>query len=228
MNANRYILDKSASRGDIVSNSIYCPTLDKIPRFDKKLKLAVMASGNGTNFEALSKSIKNNYLDAEISVLIVNKENCNARLRAKYLGIECIFIDHRKYSSRESFEEKIISTLDKYKIEAIVMAGWMRIVTPKLIEAYPDRIINIHPSLLPSFKGANAIQMALDAKVKITGCTIHKVVDEIDSGEIIAQAAVKIEENDNIKTLQEKIQTQEHKLLPLSVALAAIEWRRKG
>tara|TARA_Y100001968_G_scaffold14055_1_gene11378 strand:- start:182 stop:865 length:684 start_codon:yes stop_codon:yes gene_type:complete len=208
-------------------NSITNPFIKDIPRLRNKLNLAVFASGNGSNFEAISRAISDNYLNAEISVLIVNNENCNAINRAKKLGIEFRLIDHRKYNSRESHELEILKVLSEYHIEAIIMAGWMRIVTSRLIEAYPGKIINIHPSLLPSFKGTNAINKALDSGTKITGCTVHKVIKDIDSGEIIAQTAVLIDPLDNLASLTSKIQEKEHELLPFAIAIAAKKWREK-
>ena len=210
-----------------LTNSISNPLIKNIPRFRNKVNLAVLASGNGSNFEAISRAISDNYLDAEISVLIVNNENCNAISRAKKLGIEFRLIDHRKYNSRESHELDILKVLNEYDIEAIIMAGWMRIVTSKLIESYPGRIINIHPSLLPSFKGTNAINKALESGTKITGCTVHKVIKDIDAGEIIAQTAVLIDQLDNLASLTNKIQEKEHELLPFAIAIAAKEWRKQ-
>ena len=204
------------------------PNITILPRFKPKINLAVMASGNGSNFEALALACRSNILDAKISVLIVNKENCLAQKRASKLGIKTIFIDHRNFSSREDFDNEIINVLLKYNIEAIVMAGWMRIVTSRLINHFPNRIINIHPSLLPSFKGTNAIKKAYEAKVKITGCTIHHVISDIDSGEIIIQSAVKVNDTDTLESLTKKIQSREHKLIPIAVAIAAIKWRKES
>tara|TARA_Y100001968_G_C19433244_1_gene758201 strand:- start:1322 stop:1996 length:675 start_codon:yes stop_codon:yes gene_type:complete len=204
---------------------ISSPITNEIPRFSPKLNLAVMASGNGSNFEALYKSIVAKQIDAKISVLIVNNNQCMAKTRAEYLGVKCEYIDHRTFKTREEYDERILYTLYQYNVESIIMAGWMRIISPVLINKYPDRIINIHPSLLPSFKGNNAIKQAIDSKVKISGCTVHRVVKDVDSGEIIAQAAVAINKDETVESLKQKIQEREHQLLPIGVALAAMKWR---
>ena len=195
-------------------------------KLDPLLNIAILASGKGSNFEAIYNSIKANQLNAKISILIVNKDSCLAIEKAKRFNIDYLFIDHRNYSSRQEYDQEIVNILTRYKVEGIVMAGWMRIVTPVLINSFKNRIINIHPSILPSFKGTDSIKRALDSGVKITGCTVHKVIEEVDSGEIICQAAIRINPNDTIESLTSKIQFQEHKILPLSISLAANKWRR--
>ena len=185
-----------------------------------------MASGKGSNFEALVESTRNGPLDSSIELLVVNKPQCGARVRAERLGIPCIVHDHRLYSNRESLDQALVNSFKKADVEAIVMAGWMRIVTPVLINAFPNRLINIHPSLLPSFKGVNAIEQALDAGVSLAGCSVHLVVPEVDAGRILAQAAVPVLSKDTAETLSARIQVQEHRLLPMAVALAACNWRQ--
>ncbi len=201
------------------------PTIDTRPRFSPLLRLGVMASGNGTNFEVLAKACINKTIDAEIGLLIVNNQECNALKKAKELGINSLVIDHRDFKSRERLDQNLVSTFNLYKIEGIVMAGWMRIVTNVLIENFKGRLINIHPSLLPSFPGINAIQQALKANVSITGCTIHFVELQVDSGPIIMQAALPIENNDDEISLRNKIRNLEHKILPDAVLLAGKRWR---
>ena len=190
-----------------------------------KVDLAVLASGNGSNFQALVEATRSNKLEANIKLLLVNKSNCKAIERASKLGICWEFLDHRLYKSRKDYDLAIIEILEKYNIEAIVMAGWMRIVTDQLINKFPNKIINVHPSLLPSFKGMDAIKQALNSKVKITGCTVHIVEKEVDSGTILLQSPVVINENDNLISLKAKIQKEEHKILPLAIAIAAQKWR---
>jgi len=190
-----------------------------------KVDLAVLASGNGSNFQALVEATRSNKLEANIKLLLVNKSNCKAIQRASKLGICWEFLDHRLYKSRKDYDLAIIEILEKYNIEAIVMAGWMRIVTDQLINKFPNKIINVHPSLLPSFKGMDAIKQALNSKVKITGCTVHIVEKEVDSGTILLQSSVVINENDNLISLKAKIQKEEHKILPLAIAIAAQKWR---
>ena len=191
------------------------------------LQLGIMASGSGTNFEAIAKAIALKELDAEIKVLIYNNPQAKAAERAKKYNIPAVLIDHRQYKKREDLDRQIVKTLQSYGVDWVIMAGWMRIITQVLLNAYPQRAINIHPSLLPSFKGIRAIEQALAAGVKITGCTVHIVSLEVDSGEIIMQAAVPILPEDNLETLHERIQRQEHRILPQAIALAAISTQQQ-
>ncbi|MUL38290.1 phosphoribosylglycinamide formyltransferase [Gloeocapsopsis dulcis] len=187
------------------------------------LKLGILASGNGSNFEAIAEAIAQGKLNAQIQVLIYNNPEAKAAKRAQDRGIPAILLNHRDFVSRENLDAQIVKTLRKYDVEWVIMAGWMRIVTPVLINAFPNRMINIHPSLLPSFKGVRAIEQALAAKVKITGCTAHFVSLEVDSGTILLQAAVPILPNDTSETLHARIQVQEHRILPQAIALAAYQ-----
>lgn len=185
------------------------------------LQLGVMASGNGTNFVAIAQAISNGKLNAEIKVLIYNNPQAKVVERARKYRIPAVLIDHRQYQQREDLDRAIIQALQSYGVDWVIMAGWMRIITQVLLDGYPNRVINIHPSLLPSFKGIKAIERALAAKVKITGCTVHIVSLEVDSGEIIMQAAVPILPDDTLDTLHQRIQIQEHQILPQAIALAA-------
>jgi phosphoribosylglycinamide formyltransferase 1 len=185
------------------------------------LQLGVMASGSGTNFTAVAEAIAQGKLNAEIKVLIYNNPLAKVKERAEEYDIPTIFIDHRAYQSRENLDQKIVSIFQAHGVDWVVMAGWMRITTQFLLDNYPNRVINIHPSLLPSFKGIKAIEQALQAKVKITGCTVHLVSLEVDSGEIIMQAAVPVLRDDTLDTLHARIQVQEHRILPQAIAIAA-------
>ncbi len=205
------------STSSLVSSSILHHTL----RADNPLKLGIMASGNGSNFEAIAQAIKDGQLAAQIQVLIYNNPEAYAAVRAERWGIPSVLLNHREYKSREGFEEQIVKTLQQYDVELVIMAGWMRLVTPVLLDAFPHKIINIHPSLLPSFKGVRAIEQALAAGVKITGCTVHLLCLEMDSGPILVQAAVPVLPDDTPETLHARIQVQEHRILPIAIALAA-------
>jgi phosphoribosylglycinamide formyltransferase-1 len=180
-----------------------------------------MASGSGTNFEALAQAIDNRELNAQIPILIYNNPEAKVKERAKKWNVPAILLDHRTYKRREDLDRAIIEVFQQNQVEWIVMAGWMRIITSVLLDAFPNRVINIHPSLLPSFKGVRAIEQALESKVKITGCTVHLASLEVDSGPIIMQAAVPILPNDTPETLHARIQIQEHKIFPIAIALAA-------
>jgi phosphoribosylglycinamide formyltransferase 1 len=183
------------------------------------LILGVMASGSGSNFEAVARSIESGNLNAKIAVLIHNKPGIKAIERARQRGIPTILLDHREYPTREELDRAIVSTLQTHQVECVVMAGWMRVITQVLIDAFPDRVINIHPSLLPSFPGIHAIEQALVAKVKITGCTVHLVSLEVDAGPILVQAAVPVLPDDTAASLHARVQVQEHTILPQAIAM---------
>ncbi len=202
------------------------PSLLEVVYQKPLLNIAVMASGAGTNFEAIINSINSNDLNAKVSVLIVNKA-CNAIKIAKSNNIPYEYINHNDFDSRESFDIEILKRISKYKVEGIVLAGWMRILSVLFINEYKDKIINIHPSLLPAFKGSNAIEKALKYGCKITGCTVHKVVEDIDSGKIIIQAAVLIEDNETVDSLRLKIQKREHEIIVESIKIISADWKIK-
>ncbi len=201
------------------------PSPIRIPSFDPKLELAVLASGKGSNFERILMDIKDNKLDAIIKCLIVNRSDCGAINIAKKYSIPYFIHDHKNYSNRELFDLTILNTLKEYKVEAIIMVGWMRIVTSVLLNEFKGRVVNIHPSLLPSFKGNKAISQTIKSKVKITGCTVHLVDQEIDSGQIIIQAAVPVLAEDTEVSLLSSVQYFEHKIISLGIGLAAEKWR---
>ncbi len=184
------------------------------------VKLGIMASGNGSNFEAIAKAIAQGQLNAQIQALIYNNPEAKAAARATNWGVPAVLLNHRDFQCREDLDQQIVETLQQYQVEWVIMAGWMRLVTPVLIDAFPSRIINIHPSLLPSFRGVHAVEQALNAGVKITGCTVHLVCLEVDSGPILLQAAVPVLPDDTPETLHDRIQVQEHRILPLAIALA--------
>ncbi len=180
-----------------------------------------MASGEGSNFEALVEACSEGRLNGRVVVLAVNRQGCGARRRAERLGIPCQLIDHRSQPSREALDDVLIALFREHRVDLVVMAGWMRIVTSVLIEAFPDRLVNIHPSLLPSFRGADGVEQALAAGVTLAGCTAHLVTPEVDAGTILVQAAVPVLAGDDRDRLHARIQKQEHRILPLAVQLAA-------
>lgn len=190
-------------------------------QLSQPLSLGVIASGKGSNLVAVASAIAQGKLNATIKVVIYNKAQAKVQEKAAEFGIPSVFCNHRDYASREAFDQVLVETLKAHQVNWVIMAGWMRVVTPVLINAFPDRIINIHPSLLPSFKGINGVESALNAGVKIAGCTVHLVRPEVDSGPILMQAAVPILEGDTAQTLHQRIQQQEHHILPSAIALAA-------
>lgn len=185
------------------------------------LRLGIMASGSGSNFEAIAKAIQADQLNAKVQVLIYNNPGATVVDRADRFQVPTVLHNHREFSSREALDTAIVQTFQEYDVDWVIMAGWMRIVTPVLLEAFPKRSLNIHPSLLPSFKGGHAVEQALKSGVKVTGCTVHYVVPEVDSGAILMQAVVPVLPNDTIATLQARIQVQEHRIYPAAIALAA-------
>lgn len=191
------------------------------------LKLGLMASGSGSNVEAIAHAIAEGKLNAQMQVLVYNNPTAKVAARAERLGIAKVLLNHRDYPSREALDQAIVETMQQHDVDWVIMAGWMRIVTQVLIDAFSGRILNIHPSLLPSFPGAHAIEQALAAGVKITGCTVHHVELKVDSGPIIMQAAVPVLPDDTPETLHQRIQVQEHHIFPLAIALAARQYQGK-
>ena len=174
-------------------------------------RIAVFISGRGSNFMALHENIKKGIIrDAEISVVFSNKEDAKGLDYAKKENIEVIVIPSKDYNNRQEYDKKIVEALKPYNIDLICLAGYMRIVTHELIKAYENKIINIHPALLPSFKGLHAQKQALEYGVKYSGCTVHFVDDGMDSGAIILQKIVEVYDDDTEDTLSERILKQEH------------------
>ena len=199
-------------------NYLISPEISKFKRFSPKLKIAILASGNGSNFQELINLSNTNKLDIDIRLLITNKPDAGCILKAQRSNISYRVIKNSDYEERDNFEYEIINTIKKHDVELIVMAGWMKVMSSNFVNAFKDKIINIHPSLLPAFKGNNAIKDALISKSKIIGCSVHYVVPEVDSGSLIMQAALSISNDDNILTITEKIHILEHKILPLSIS----------
>ena len=201
-------------------NYIISPEISKFRKFSPKLKIGVLASGNGTNFQELINLSEKGELDIEIKVLITNKDDAGCIKRAQSVKIPHKVIKGKDFLEKELFELEIINTLINYDVELVVMAGWMKIVSSLFINKLKKKIINIHPSLLPSYKGGSAIKDSILNGSKITGCSVHFVDEEVDSGSLIMQAALPILNNDNIETLSKKIQLLEHKILPHSISHA--------
>ena len=172
------------------------------------IKIAILASGSGSNFEAIIQE------GVQVSLVICNVPNAPVIEKAKKLNIPVILIDHKLFKPRRLFDEVVSQVLWAHDIELVVMAGWMRIASEPLLQAFPNRIINIHPSLLPAHKGFNAVKQAIDEGCRITGCTVHFVSEKVDSGEIIDQTAVDIFSEDTEETLHQRIKEQEHILYP--------------
>lgn len=183
------------------------------------VNIAILASGNGSNFEALAKAANSGYLKAKIKLLISDKRNALVRKRAKKFKIKDVFINPKDYSSSLKFDQAIVKLLKKEKINLVVLAGYMRILTPYFVNSYKNKILNIHPALLPSFKGTDSIQRAYRYGCKLSGVTVHLVDDRIDHGPIILQEAVVIKKGMNLEALEKAIHRLEHKLYPRAIKL---------
>ncbi|MBU1998191.1 MAG: phosphoribosylglycinamide formyltransferase [Candidatus Omnitrophota bacterium] len=181
--------------------------------------IAVFASGKGTNFTAIAKAVKSGLVKANLSLLVCDQPKALVLKRAKKEGIKSIVIQRGGFKKRPDFENKIVAALKKEKIGLIVLAGFMRILSPAFIKLYRGKILNIHPSLLPSFKGSNAIKDAFNYGAKLTGVTVHFIDELVDHGPIILQKEVLIKNNDTLPMLEKRIHNLEHKLYPQAIRL---------
>ncbi len=193
--------------------------MSETPR--KKLRLGVLISGNGGNLQAIINACLPADFPAEVAVVVSNRADAYGLVRAANAGIPEMVIDHRQYAKREAFDAALHEKLSEYEVDLVVLAGFMRLLTPGFVEQWQQKMINIHPSLLPSFKGANAVADALAAGVKITGCTVHYVVPEMDAGPIIVQAATPVFYHDTEESLSERIHQLEHTFYPLAIRAIA-------
>lgn len=180
-------------------------------------KLAVLCSGRGTDLQSIIDAIKAGTLQAEISIVITDKPNVKALERAELAGIKNICVDRKKFDDRADFETELLKNLAG--IDLVVLAGFMRILSPEFVKHFTGRLMNIHPSLLPSFPGAHAHRDALAYGVKVSGCTVHFVDEGTDSGPIILQAAVEVKDGDTEETLSARILEQEHIIYPKAIQL---------
>ncbi|MDD5615212.1 MAG: phosphoribosylglycinamide formyltransferase [Candidatus Methanoperedens sp.] len=183
------------------------------------MNIAVLVSGRGSNLQAIIDSIESGYLKARISVVISDIENAYALGRAKKHRIEAVFVDPEKYSSKDLYEKQVLAVLKKHNAELILLAGYMKILGKTLLSAYKNRILNIHPALLPAFPGLHAQKQAFEYGVKVAGCTVHFVDETLDCGAIILQRCVEVKEDDTDETLADRILEQEHKIYPEAVKL---------
>jgi phosphoribosylglycinamide formyltransferase 1 len=176
------------------------------------LALGVLVSGNGTNLQAILNAIAAGSLAARVACVISNRPEAKALERARAAGVPALAIAHKSFASREEFDRAVVRALREHGVEWIALAGFMRLLTRELLGAFPGRIINIHPSLLPAFPGLEAQRQALEHGVKVTGCTVHFVDGGLDSGPIIAQRAVPVLPGDDLALLSERIHVAEHEL----------------
>lgn len=187
----------------------------------KLLRVGVLASGGGTNLQAIIDRCQDGSLDAEIAVVITNNPGAGALDRAHKAGIPTLCINHREFPQREDFDRAVITALQKSGVELVVLAGFMRIITQTFIDAFPNRVINIHPALLPAFPGLHVQQQAIDYGARFSGCTVHLVDGGVDTGPIIIQAVVPVLPGDDADKLAARILVQEHRIYPRAIQLIA-------
>lgn len=193
------------------------------------MRLAVLLSGRGSNFAAIHQAIESGRLDATIVCVISNQQDAAGLARAHELGLPAHSIPHRDYANRAAHEEQVLRILAQAKPDFICLAGYMRLLTPAFIAAWRHRILNIHPSLLPAFPGVDAQAQAIAYGVKVSGCTVHFVDENLDAGPIIVQRAVTVRDDDRADTLAARILEQEHlAYVEALVALATRSWRIEG
>lgn len=187
------------------------------------MRLAVLVSGSGTNLQAVLDAVRAGTLEAEVAVVVSNKASAPALDRARNAGVATLVLSHRDYASREAYDAAMVEALAAHRVDLVVLAGFMRIVTPVLLGAFPNRVVNVHPSLLPAFPGMDAQRQAFEAGVAITGCTVHLVDGGMDTGPIVAQAAVVVRAEDDEASLRARILVEEHRLLP-----RVLQWFARG
>lgn len=185
-------------------------------------KVAVLVSGSGTNLQALLDAQQAGHLPVSFSVVLSNKADAYALERARAAGIPTLVVEHKEFPSREAFDQAMIDALAPYAIDTLVLAGFMRILTPVFVRQFEGRLLNVHPSLLPLYRGLNTHQRALDNKDKFHGCSIHFVSDELDGGPLIAQAQVPVLATDSADSLAQRVHQSEHLLYP-----KVLLWRAK-
>ncbi len=183
------------------------------------MNLAIFASGSGSNFSAIIKQIKKRTIKVKLVILVCDQLDAFVVKRAQRAKITTILVKREDFLSKLDFEAAIIQRLNNYKIDLIALAGFMRVLSPAFVRLYRNRIINIHPSLLPEFKGAHAIKDAYQAKVDFTGVTVHFVDQEVDHGPVILQKRIKIKSKDTLASLGKRIHAIEHKLYPQAIKL---------
>ena len=195
------------------------------------MKIAILCSGNGSNLQAIIDSVKSGCLPADIALVVSDNKDAYALKRAGDAGIETIALSVKDFKSREDFDKEIIRNLKKKGVGLVALAGYMRLLSSHFIKEYKNKIINVHPALLPSFKGAHAIKDSLEHGVKVTGVTVHFVDEKLDDGPMILQKALEVRDDDNEKTLLERVHKEEHRIYPEAIRLfvtgrLAIEGRR--
>jgi len=185
----------------------------------KKGHIAVFLSGRGSNFMAIREAVRRGDINADISLVFSNKEDAPGLVKAREWGLETLFLNPKLFASREEYDKAVIRELEQRQTDLVCLAGYMKVLTPELCDAFKHRIVNIHPALLPSFPGLRVQQKAIDWGVRFSGCTVHFVAAEVDMGPIILQAVVPVLQDDTEETLAARILVEEHRIYPESVRL---------
>jgi phosphoribosylglycinamide formyltransferase-1 len=185
----------------------------------KKGHIAVFLSGRGSNFMAIREAVRRGDINADISLVFSNKEDAPGLVKAREWGLETLFLNPKLFASRDEYDRAVIRELEQRQTDLVCLAGYMKVLTPELCDAFKHRIVNIHPALLPSFPGLRVQQKAIDWGVRFSGCTVHFVAAEVDMGPIILQAVVPVLQDDTEETLAARILVEEHRIYPESVRL---------
>jgi phosphoribosylglycinamide formyltransferase-1 len=192
-------------------------------------RIGVLISGRGSNLQAIVDAIAERRLDAEIAIVISNRRDAAGLARARAAGIETLCIPHGSFASRDGFDRAIAAELQSRRVALVCLAGFMRLIGAPLLDAFPDRILNIHPSLLPAFPGVDAQRQALEYGVRVTGVTVHLVTPELDAGPIVLQRTVPVRDDDTVESLSARILAEEHRIYPEAIRLVlAGGWRVEG
>jgi len=192
-------------------------------------RLGVLISGRGSNLRAIIDAVDDGRLDATIAIVISNRPHARGLEHARAAGVPATVIEHGAFPSRQAYDGALVAELRRHDVSLVCLAGFMRLLGPIFLDAFPNAVLNIHPSLLPSFAGVEAQRQALDHGVKVAGCTVHLVTEALDAGPIVMQTAVPVLENDTVDTLSARILVEEHRLYPEAIArVLAGGWRIEG
>jgi phosphoribosylglycinamide formyltransferase-1 len=181
--------------------------------------LGILISGRGSNMQAILDAVRQGELDARVGVVVSNVPSAAGLARAQEAGVPTVVIDHKGFSSREAFDQAVVDELKRREVDLVCLAGFMRLLSPLFVRAFPGRILNIHPSLLPSFPGLDAQRQALEHGVRVSGCTVHIVDEELDHGPIVLQTPIPVREDDTEETLSSRILEEEHRAYPRAIRL---------
>lgn len=207
-------------------------TPSRSPLFDSRPRLArlgILISGRGSNLQSIIDAIASGRLDATIAVVLSNRSEANGLARARAAGIDTVYLNPREHADRDAYDGAIVEVLKARGVDLVCLAGFMRLVGRPLLDAFAGRILNIHPSLLPSFRGLEAQRQALEHGVRITGATVHLVTSDLDDGPIVLQAAVPVLDGDTVESLSARILVEEHRIYPEAIAqVIGGEWSLDG